>query len=178
MILCKLMSPGKTVAAGTLSLVRAPLPRSMRPAKVHAQVCPLQLPEPGHFRVIIKGQRLQQSRWQLTQARQERLARGGILFSTLAGSGKLLLRSLQLSSAPCPGGTDHIRLPVPKAGSVGNRQWPPGFIDTPGKQAPALPPAASAGAAQMAIAGITRLCGSVNPAGDALPLMRIPAPAG
>ena len=102
MILCKLMSPGKTVAAGTLILVRAPLPRRMRPAKVHAQVCPLQLPEPGHFRVIIKGQRLQQSRWQLTQARQERLARGGILFSTLAGSGKLLLRSLQLSSAPLP----------------------------------------------------------------------------
>ena len=53
-------------------LVGAALPGRIRLQKEGHDACPLQLPGPGQFRAIIKGQRLPEGRWQLTQARRER----------------------------------------------------------------------------------------------------------
>ena len=79
-----------------------------------------------------------------------------------------------------PGGIDRFRLPVPKAGSVGNRLWPPGYIDPPEKQGCRSRTCFAAygfsgHATQMTATGIARLCGGRDPAGDGLPLMRVSA---
>ena len=128
----------------------------MRPAKGGAQVsCRLQFLELDHFRAIIKDQRLPKSRWLLTQTRSRRLAQGGSRL-VLLGLARQQKAALALLATEPPPGLPQRRPdppPVPKAGSACNRLWPPGYMDTPGQAAsvpavPALPPAASVGAAQ------------------------------
>lgn len=115
------------------------LPRCQGEGGLHKEVretCPLQLPEPGHFRTVIKRQSLPRLWWQLAQTRHKRLARGG---------GRLVLKPGQHQTDLCascnwvalPGLLQHRPdpPPLPKAGFAGNRLRPPGHIDTPGQPA-------------------------------------------
>ncbi len=127
----------------------------MGPAKGGVQVsCRIQFLELDHFRAIIRGQRLPKSRWLLTQTRSRRLFESGGRF--VLGLGRQQKAALALLGTEPPPGLPQRRPdppPVPKAGSAGNRLWPPGYMDTPGQTAsalavPAWPLAASVGAAQ------------------------------
>lgn len=120
-----------TVAKDTFVLVAAALPGRMRPAKGAAQVsCRLQFFELDHFRASIKDQCLPKSRWQPTQTRQERLARGdGRLVLGLGRQQKAALVLLATEQGRLASrNADQIRSPVPKAGSARNGLWPPGLF--------------------------------------------------
>ncbi len=82
------------------------LPRCQGECGLHKEAreaCPLQLPEPGLFRTVIKRQSLPQLWWQLAQTRHKRLARSsGRLVLKPGQHQNRFVRSLQLGSAAWP----------------------------------------------------------------------------
>lgn len=179
-ILRKLMPPGQYGRKRPPSF--SLLPGCQGECGLHKEAresCPLQLPEPGLFRTVIKHQSLPQLWWQLAQTRHKRLARGGGRLVLKPGQHQnRLVRSLQLGSAAWPPAAQTRSASTPQRGFCRQQAAAAGpyrYARATGLSpvVPALPPAAAVGAAQMAMACISRLCGSVDPAVDALPLMRM-----
>ncbi len=147
------------------------LPRCQGEGGLHKEVretCPLQLPEPGHFRTVIKRQSLPRLWWQLAQTRHKRLARGGGRLVLKPGQHQnRLVRFLQLGSAAWPPAAQTKSASTPQSGFCRQQAAAAGpyrYARATGLSpvVPALPPAAAVGAAQMAMACISRLCGSVR----------------
>ncbi len=134
--------------------------------------CPFHFFELGHFRTVIKGQSLAQAWRYLAQTGNKRPARGGGRLALNFGQHQKAAFALVATDQRdlTLGGADKIRLQISKPGYA-TTTWGRGDISIrPGNirllWPTGLPSAASAGAAQMKIACIAELCGSINPAAN------------